>query len=294
MSIVPAARSRPESPPPPRGRGTTPDIGRRYRKIFDEQGRYLYTEESYLTEEDILYPHEDDEFVSTEAHFEKLRQLQNLAKLRYGARRTDVAILTDTNLNLDLAGIRAIRPDLAIIEGVSGQPDHFTQGTFYLELETPEIRKRLAVEVCSPSTRTGDHNAKLFHYIDAGFEQYVILDVDDDEHPTRAIFLDHRPAPGSPGYRIIPPDDRGRVKLECLDAWVSLDLEANDLIFHDAQTGEEIEDFREVHIARKQESRRADDAEARAEEAEARARAESERASRLAEKLRALGIDPEA
>jgi len=158
----------------------------------------------------------------------------------------------------------------------------------YKQWEEAGVAPQVAFEVLSPGNRPAEMEAKFRFYDRHGVEEYYVFDPD---------------APSLKGWLRGP---RGLQPISDMDGWVSPRLGIKFKPDAAGMTvlrpdGKRFLTFQE-HVDRaEQESRKARTAvrranreQSRAEQAEARAQDERKRAERLAEKLRKLGIDPDA
>jgi Uma2 family endonuclease len=176
-----------------------------------------------LTLEDVLHPEEGDELMYSEAHGRHRIHLYNVLS----ACTKDVAgavVLTAMRIAWDVPGLKAHGPDLMVIFGV-GERKNWT--TF--DVAEEGVRPILIIEVVSPEYAGLDRSTKLEHYDRAGVPFYLILDtLQQDGHETLRLLAYHRPA-GS--YTPLPTDERGRIWLEPVQIWVS--VEHNELTIYD-------------------------------------------------------------
>jgi Uma2 family endonuclease len=150
----------------------------------------------------------------------------------------------------------------------------------YLQWKEDHVAPQVVFEVLSPGNTLVEMARKQQFYDRYGVEEYYLYDPDSNDLS---------------GWQ----RSEGRlVVIEALDSFVSpllgirYDLQGPELrIFR--PDGELFLTFDELDQAHKDAEARASDAEARASDAEARASDAEARAARLAEQLRALGIDPE-
>ena len=144
----------------------------------------------------------------------------------------------------------------------------------YKQWEEENIPPQVVFEILSPGNRRAEMNRKLLFYDRFGVEEYYLYDPDRNELNgwlRREGFLD---------------------LIESMENWVSpqlkirFDLSADELqIFRPG--GQRFLSYVEI-------AQRAEEERQRAENERQRAEAAEERANRLAEKLREMGIDPDA
>lgn len=137
------------------------------------------------------------------------------------------------------------------------------------------MRPALIIEVVSPRYRKADRQTKVKQYAQAGVQEYVIVDRRTQRGQIIDEVLGYQLVEGQ--YLPLLPDDDGRILCETVGLWIG--LVDGKVVMVDAQTGERLLSSIELE-------QRAAQAEARAIEAEARA-------ARLAELLRAQGINPD-
>jgi colicin import membrane protein len=148
-----------------------------------------------------------------------------------------------------------------------------------LNVAAEGARPLLVVEVTSPSTRVHDVGSKVEFDHRAGVPLYVIADATERPGRGRRLKLTgYRSTPA--GYRKITPDAQGRIPLEPLGLLLGVVRDPGSdydrLACFDAQTGEEVGDYKAISRALAEaEARARAEADARGE-AEARARAEAD------------------
>lgn len=154
----------------------------------------------------------------------------------------------------------------------------------YRTWEEGGVCPQVVFEVLSPSNRFGEMLRKLRLYERLGVEEYYVLNPGDRDDPARVETLDgwHRAEPGQPF-----------TELESTDGWRSPRL---GMVFESTPEGRlrlirpdgrPFETFAEL-------SRRAEHETQRADAEHQRADAAQQRADRLADRLRAAGLDPNA
>ena len=103
---------------------------------------------------------------------------------------------------------------------------------------------------------------------------YIIVDREEEDGPWHLLGYQRAPR----RYLPMPKDERGRLWLDDLGLW--LGIKGDKVVCYDGQTDEEIGDYTEVSERLKEETARAQVAEASlAAEAEARRAAEAQRAA---------------
>jgi colicin import membrane protein len=123
-----------------------------------------------LTEEDVLHPLEGDHITQNTPHQKDCLYLSDAIDLQLvgvaGAVR-----LTDCSVDLGLAGVRPVGPDVAVCLGVTSEGPWTS---FSVAEEGATIA--LIIEITSPATRRNDLEVKPAWYWRAGVQCYVIVD----------------------------------------------------------------------------------------------------------------------
>jgi Uma2 family endonuclease len=242
-----------------------------------------------LTLEDVLHPEEGDEIMHSEAHERRRIYLYEALMLSIKT-IPDAIVLSDVRIAWDVPELKAHGPDLMVIFGV-GERKNWT--TF--NVATEKVRPALIIEVVSPEYANLDRSTKLEHYDRAGVPVYVILDtvVAAGNETIRLLAYARR----GERYHGLPPDERGRIWLDVVQLWLS--IEDNELVIYDAHD-QVVPNFVGMAEARQQAEQRATDAEQRATDAEQRAtdaeqRAviEAERRAELETQLQAMAAELE-
>src|SRR6266568_5018645 len=265
-----------------------------------------YYYDSHLTEEDTMG--------EAAQHADLVHYLMEV--LRYLFRGQVCALHENLNFYTTLnAKQHPYAPDLAVLKGV---PWHARRSWKVMQTgHAPEV----VFEILSEETWKDDLTKKPVSYAQMGVKEYVAYDPNEPavaRGRARRLFgwkLD----PERGEMVVLWPNQEGRVWSEELESWLGADEECLRLYDRDGHlrlTGEEAEAEARKEATRRAEAeakaRRAEtkraEAEARRAEAEAKARqaetkraeaearraeAEAKRAEALAEKLRALGINPD-
>src|SRR5579871_2391316 len=211
-----------------------------------------------LTEEDILYPQEDDHISQKPPHVDDIEYLHGSLKIRYRG-RADVAALADCAIDWGIPGQRAPCPDITVVFGVRAWRK---QATYLVKQEGG--RTVLLMEVTSPSTYRTDIETKPDIYYRAGVDCFVTVDRGPKgEDPVRLHVRHWSPD----GWIDVSPDAQGRYELGPVG--LRIGIEDGRVWLYDAATGVRLPDASELQAAR-------DDAEARAEKAQAQAEAEAQ------------------
>ncbi|MCS6811997.1 MAG: Uma2 family endonuclease [Cyanobacteria bacterium] len=259
-----------------------------------------------LTEEEFLHPQEDYRLPNSTFHDQASLDAKDITARRY-ADRSDVGVFHDLLIEWDIPDLKVHSPDVCVAFGIRNKEQNRTK--FIVSNEG--VRPAFVLEVVSPRYRKADREIKVLHYATARVQEYVIV----DRRPYREQMIDE-----VLGYRLTPlgtyqpisPDDDGRIYCQTLDLWIS--LQDGRLVIQDGQTGERLLRSDELETLTVQERLRAEQAEhqaeqerlraeqaehqaeqerLRAEQAEYQAEQERLRSQRLADLLRAQGIDPD-
>jgi len=177
---------------------------------------------------------------------------------------------------------------------VEGRPEIVTAPDVFVAIGRPKGHRRsykqwveagvapqVVFEVVSPSNTLQEMVDKAFFYVRYGVEEVYFYDPDHEV-----------------AWGYVADGGRHR-RVENLDGWVSprlgirFDLSSGSLVIHD-RDGRRFEAPSELRARAEAGAARAEAEAARAEAEAARAEAEAARATRLAERLRAAGIDPDA
>jgi colicin import membrane protein len=228
-----------------------------------------------LTLEDVLHPQEGDFIVQNERHHRRCTYLYDVARAQLADDPT-AAVLSDVRIAWDVTPPKAHGPDLAVIFGVR---EHRPWGTFDVAIEG--ARPSLIIEVTSPETAHLDRGVKRDEYAEVGVPLYIIVDTVIEQGASRLRLLGYTLTPA--GYQPLTPDERGRLWLPPLRAW--LGIADNEIVCYD-EAGNPLGDYAAVsaslraetaarlaaeeQVAREAAARA--DAEQRAKDAEARLR----------------------
>ena len=237
-----------------------------------------------LSQEDLLYPREDDFVVQKPPHWRDFEYCHGTLE-RVHTSQPGVVVLGDCLVDWGVEGVQPLGPDVLVLFDVR---QWLQRGTFRIAEEGG--RPILALEIASPSTRVHDVGAKLNLYYRAGVQLYVIIDRGPDgEDPVR--LLGYRRGPQ--GWLPLEPDAQGRLNLAPVGVW--LGVEENRPWLYDAATGQRLlapvemaAALAEAEIKARQDAQARADAEARVRDAEAKAREETQARSDLEKRLREL------
>jgi Uma2 family endonuclease len=197
-----------------------------------------------LTEEDVLHPLEGDHLTQNTPHQTDCLYLSDAIDLRLVGVAGTVR-LSDCSVDLGLAGVRPVGPDVAVCLGVTSEGPW---SSFSVAEEGAMIA--LIVEITSPSTRRTDLEDKPSLYWRAGVQCYVIVDQVSMRGGVRQLRLlaFERGARRWRRMRL----RRGRVWLDVVQLW--LGVENGRVVCWDAE-GREIlaySELGEAHAAAEQ------------------------------------------
>lgn len=227
-----------------------------------------------LSEEDILFPEEDDHIVQDPKHTRDFVYFHSALDTLF-ANRPEVVVLGDNRIDWCVAGIRPLGPDIVILFDV---PEWLRRANYRVAEE--HGRTVLVIEVISPSTRDNDLEKKLSLYQRIGIPQYVIVDRGPEgTDPVCITGLRWSPDQWSP----METDDQGRMKLEHVQLLIGIEDDRPWL--YDAATGKRIPERVElVQELEEFQSKARQEAESR-HRAEVRADAEAETRAALEKRL---------
>ncbi len=226
---------------------------------------------------EIVYPDSDGQPMA-----DNTRQFRYIVTIQGGlaalfADRPDVFVAGDL-LWYPVEGNNKIRaaPDAMV---VFGRPPN-DRGS-YQQWQENGVAPQVVFEVLSPGNTVAEMTRKFRFYERYGVEEYYVYDPDRgslDGWVRRGEYLEDVPD---------------------MEGWVSprlrvrFSLDGHDLVLY-RPDGRRFETFLELEQRAEAERQRAEAERQRAEAERQRAEAERQRAERLAERLRALGVDPEA
>jgi Uma2 family endonuclease len=236
-----------------------------------------------LTLQDVLHPELGDCVVHSDRHETDRMYLTQVLRAHLEPSQRAV-VLSDVRIVWDLPDLRPHSPDLMVIPGLTRRENW---SNFVVADEGG--RPALIIELTSPDTRRNDLYDKVAHYEQARVSQYVIIDDDGRGAHRRLRLLGYLLVGGI--YQAQSLDEQQRLWLEVAGLWIG--LRDDHVVCYDLD-GNAIGDYLNVMRAAEAAQARAVEAQARAAEAQARATEAQARAERLAERLRALGLDPDA
>lgn len=245
------------------------ECGWRYQTVTLDDGS---TEERMvpLTEADFLHPQEDDHLPNSTFHDQNIRSLKDILVRRYALEPT-VGVYGDLLVDWQRDDLKDHCADVFVAFGVSDRAAFRTR----FRVLDEGTRPALVIEVVSPRYRKADREIKVEQYARAEVQEYLILDRRIQRGLILEEVLGYRLVQGS--YLPISPDDDGRIYLATVD--LSIGLQEQAVVVVDGTTGQRLLTAQEL--------------EQQVEQERLRAEQERLRAERLAEILRAQGIDPD-
>ena len=188
--------------------------GWRYVWNKDENGDMQYVQQP-LTAEDVLHPEEDDFIMNHIGHDTDVDYLRDVLA-RISAARKKTRVLREVRIDWGVPGVKVHGPDVVFFTNVQAYETR-SLGTY--RPKDVEAAPLLVIEVTSPSTRSGDLNAKVSHYYKAGVPFYAIVDYLPETDMAHAVVLGYRAS--AEGYVCLPLDERGRLWIEPLGFWLA-------------------------------------------------------------------------
>lgn len=200
-------------------------------------GREIWDREP-LTLADVLHPREGDHAAQSDAHERRCRYLADVFEARLAGDPSAV-VLHDVLIAWDTPELKPHGPDIAVILGVRERKDWSV-----FDVAVEGVRPALIVEVTSPETLNIDRTFKLDEYALAGVPLYVIVDTVPRRRlpPVRLLAYVLTPE----GYRELPPDEGGRVRLAPVRCW--LGIRDNEIVCFD-ESGQPLGDYRALTVA---------------------------------------------
>jgi colicin import membrane protein len=271
VSKIPATTSRPASSQPDPYR-----LGWRYARVTRPDGSKAI-DQVPLTQDDVLFPQEDDFIVQNTAHNADRGYLDDVFNGRVNDNATAI-VLADCRVDWNIPGVRPLGPDIAVFFGVKrARSQHWD--TFSVAVE--RAKPVLVVELTSRSTRKNDLGIKVDFYHRAQVPLYVIVDAVGDGAKRRIKLIGYRYT--RKAFKLIAPRKDGRIYLEPLRLWLGITQDRRTgimrLACYDAGTGLELGDYTAISQALAESEQLRAKAEARAD-TEARARADAEERAR--------------
>jgi len=248
--------------------------GWRYIQNTAEDGTIEY-ERIPLTLEDLLHPQEEDFRMQNLPHI-KANLYLDMSITKRLSNNHNALVLCDMRVDWSVPDVKPFGPDITVI--AEGKIDPIDKGT-YVSGEDGN-QPLMVIEVTSKSTRNQDFYEKPALMQKVGLSYYFVVDLVPRKN--RRVY----------GYQLTPegcyigirPDDQGRVWMEPVGMWLSLNGvevecydDENRLLLNYTELAEVAERTEEKL---KEEAERADAEAERADEAMARADAEAERADK--------------
>lgn len=220
-----------------------------------------------LTAEEALHPQEGDHIAENS---QQARDRTYLYDVLTGclADNPHAVVFTDLSINWGVPGLGNHMPDISVFDGVR-DPRHRNWRTFRVAAEGAQ--SVLVIEIVSPDAhdrrvRDNDVVIKVREYYRAGVPLYVIVDQERPDGPRRVIGYRR----GARKYARLRPDAQGRLLLAPVRLWLGLRDER--AVCWDADTGEEMSDWRTTAQTLRETQAELAAAQARIRELEAQAR----------------------
>ncbi|MBD2515991.1 Uma2 family endonuclease [Nostoc sp. FACHB-973] len=230
-----------------------------------------------LTSEEFLHPQEGYHLPNSTFHDDAAGDVKDMLTRRY-ANDSTTGVFRDLIIKWGILNLKNHCPDTFVVFGIQNKQQNRTE--FVVSEEG--VRPSLIIEVVSPRYRKEDRQTKVKHYAEAGVQEYLIIDRRRQREQVIEEVLGYRLVDGQ--YLPLTPDEEGRILCETVGLLIG--LQDGRVIMEDAQTGERLLTSLELE-------QRASQAEQRANQAEQRANQAEQRAARLAELLKAQGINPD-
>lgn len=197
----------------------------------------------------------------------------------------ELMFLADTfMLYRDSRGIiQRVSPDLLIVPFRSEPPSAYNLDTEPMPLA--------AAEITSPESRLRDRENKVYSYMNLGISAYLLIDAVTPQGRGREEIGLHLWRKIRGRVTRIRPDREGGLAVP--EMRVKVTARGRHLVFADILTGEILQDTGQLRKAVDIAKQSAAEERQRADTAEKKAEIMRRRAEKLAEKLRALGIDPD-
>jgi Uma2 family endonuclease len=247
-----------------------------------------------LTEDDLVFPAEEDFVVNNHAHIEDRGLVAAVFQLR-ALGRPGLRVLGNHRIDFQVPGLKPLGPDVIVLNG-EDRPWDPGRGTF--PVVSMAARPLVVVEITSPTTRRKDLTEKMTRFYQAGVPLYVLVDLPYGGGRRPRGIVAHQAGPA--GYEPLPPAADGRVWVEVVDVWLA--DEAGRVALYDAAS-RRFADYATTKLQLVSETARADaerkkadaerkkaDAERKKADAE-RKKADAERKKAAREKARADAAD---
>lgn len=245
------------------------ESGWRTKHIRQPDGRRISVQVP-LTDSEFLHPKPEFHLPNSTFHDKIAGDCKDILTRRY-ASDAHVAVFRDLIINWGVANLGSHCPDTCVMFEVGNKNRIWTEFSVVQE----GARPTLVIEVVSPRYRQIDRQVKVREYAQAGVQEYIIFDRRRQRNEFIEEVLGYQLVDGI--YLPMVPDREGRVLAETVGLWFG--LQAGEVVLVDAATGEQLPNSLAL--------------EQRAMESEQRAMESEQRAARLAELLRAQGIDPD-
>ena len=216
-----------------------------------------------LTEAEFLHPQEGYHLPNSTFHDNAVADARDILIRRY-ASDPETGVFSDLIVKWDIEDLDDHCPDVFVAFGISNKEQNRTE--FIVAEEG--ARPALIIEVVSPRYRKADRQTKVKEYAQGRVQEYVIIDRRTQRGQAIDEVLGYRLVDGQ--YLPLTPDDDGRILCETVGLLIG--LVDGKILMVDASSGDRLLTSLEL--------------EQRAAQAEARA-------ARLAQLLRAQGINPD-
>jgi Uma2 family endonuclease len=190
-----------------------------------------------LTSAEFLHPEEGYHLPASTFHNNICRDAEDILLRRY-AKDLTVAVFRDLIIVWDDEDIKPHCPDVCVVFGVQNKEQN--RARFIVADEG--VKPALIIEVVSPRYRKEDREIKVIEYEQAGVQEYVIIDRRTQRGQEIDEILGYRLI--NERYRLLTPDDDGRILCETIGLWIS--LRDGSLVMEDSQTGERLHTSREL------------------------------------------------
>lgn len=223
-----------------------------------------------LTSEEFLHPQENYRLPNSTFDDDVAGDVKDMLTRRY-AHDPTVGVFRDLIIKWGIPSLGNHCPDTFVVFGLQNKEKIRTE---FVVLEEG-VRPSFIVEVVSPRYRKEDRQTKVQEYAQAGVQEYAIIDRRTQRKQVIEEVLGYKLVDGQ--YLPLTPDDDGRILFETVG--LSIGLQDERVVMEDAQRAERLLTSQEL-------AQRTTQAEQRATQAE-------QRATKLAEFLRAQGINPD-
>jgi Uma2 family endonuclease len=184
-----------------------------------------------LTSAEFLHPEEDYHLPTNTFHNKITRDAEDLLLRRY-MKDSTVAVFSDLIIVWDDKNLKDNCPDVCVVFGVQNKEQN--RSNFVVADEG--VKPSLIIEVVSPRYRKEDREIKVIQYEQAGVQEYIIIDRRTQRGQKIDEILGYRLIDNR--YRLLTPDDDGRIECETVGLWIS--LSDGSLVMEDVETGEKL------------------------------------------------------